>query len=60
MATIKKQRTDYGQQYLWEAPLNPAGMPMMKGASNGIYGMPLKMGKVPYSGMGPITAKAQR
>jgi len=60
MATIKKQRTDYGQQYLWEAPLNPAGMPMMKGASNGIYGMPFKLGKVPYSGMAPITAKAQR
>jgi len=60
MATIKKQRKDYGQQYIWEAPLDPSGMPMAKGDSNGIWGMPFKLGKVPYSGMNPITSKAQK
>jgi len=59
MATVKKERKDYGQQYIWEAPLDPTGMPMGKGASNGIWGMPFKLGKVPYTA-GPITSKAQK
>ena len=55
MATNKTQS---GQQYIWEGPLDPSGMPMGMGDSRGITGMKLKLGATPYT-PGPITPIAK-
>ncbi|MCP4321490.1 MAG: hypothetical protein GY787_06500 [Alteromonadales bacterium] len=55
MATNKTQS---GQQYIWEGPLDPSGMPMGMGDSRGITGMKLKLGATPYT-PGPITQIAK-
>jgi len=55
MATNK---TQVGQQFIWEGPLDPTGMPMGKGDSRGITGMKLKLASTPYT-PGPITQIAK-
>tara|TARA_R100000805_G_C3605783_1_gene106220 strand:+ start:909 stop:1076 length:168 start_codon:yes stop_codon:yes gene_type:complete len=55
MATNKNQS---GQQWIWEGPLDPSGMPMGKGNSRGLTGMHLKTASCKYS-PGPITEKAK-
>ena len=53
MATNK---TQVGQQWIWEGPLDPTGMPMAKGNSRN--GMHLKCAPCKYT-PGPITEKAK-
>ena len=48
-----------GETHIWDGPLSQAGRMHGEGSSSGIYGMKLKLGAVPFSGMGPITQKAK-
>ena len=48
-----------GESHIWDGPLSQVGRLHGEGSSSGITGMKLKLGAVPYSGMGPITHKAK-
>jgi len=48
-----------GESQVWDGPLDQHGRLHGKGASNGAYGMKLKLAHVPYKA-GPITKLAQQ
>ena len=48
-----------GESHIWDGPLSQVGRLHGEGSSSGITGMKLKLGAVPFSGMGPITQKSK-